>query len=84
MRFGESDADYYAAMEVEKMNVGESIRKRREALKLSQVEVATAAGISSAMLCQIERGTKNPSLQVSMALAEKLRCSVEDFCREPA
>lgn len=66
------------------MNVGESIRKRREALGLLQVDVAAAAGISQAMLCQIERGTKNPSLQVSVALAEQLHCSVDDFCRDPA
>ena len=64
------------------MNVGESIRKRREALGLLQMDVATAVGISQAMLCQIERGTKNPSLQVSIALAKQLHCSVEDFCRE--
>lgn len=64
------------------MNVGKSIRKRREALGLLQADVACAAGISQAMLCQIERGTKNPSLQVSMAIAKKLNCRVEDFCRE--
>ncbi len=62
------------------MNVGENIRRIREDKGLSQVYVAENVGISQAMLCQIERGTKNPSLQVSMGIASILNCNVEDLC----
>ncbi|MCI8490445.1 MAG: helix-turn-helix transcriptional regulator [Lachnospiraceae bacterium] len=43
------------------MSVGENIRRIREEKELTQAYVAENAGISQAMLCQIERGTKNPS-----------------------
>ncbi len=61
------------------MSVGENIRRIREERELTQAYVAEQVGISQAMLCQIERGTKNPSLQVSMELARLLSCTVEDF-----
>ena len=37
------------------------------------------AGITQAMLCWIERGTRNPTLQVGMAIAKVLGCTVEDL-----
>jgi transcriptional regulator with XRE-family HTH domain len=37
------------------------IRKARRAAKLTQVEVATKAGISENHYAQIERGEKNPT-----------------------
>lgn len=61
------------------MSVGEKIRIIREEKGLSQVCVAEAAGISQAMLCQIERGTKNPSLQVSREISKILKCTIDDF-----
>lgn len=61
------------------MNVGVAIKSRREELGLSQAYVAEKAGISQAMLCQIERGTKNPSLQISAEIAKMLRCSLDDL-----
>lgn len=70
------------------MSIGENIRNRRESLGLTQTYVAEHAGITQAMLCQIERGTKNPSLQVSAEIALLLGCKVEDFLvpsnKEPA
>lgn len=59
------------------MSVGENIRRIREEQKLTQIYVATQAGISQAMLCQIERGTKNPSLQVGKEIADVLGCELE-------
>lgn len=59
------------------MNVGENIRRIREERKLTQAYVAEQAGISQAMLCQIERGTKNPSLQVGKEIATIFGCSLD-------
>ncbi|HIW74757.1 MAG TPA: helix-turn-helix domain-containing protein [Firmicutes bacterium] len=66
------------------MSVGENIRKRREAAGLSQAYVAAQAGISQAMLCQIERETKNPSLQVSREISAVLCCKLDDLLDSPA
>lgn len=62
-----------------KMSIGTNIKQKRKAAGLTQIELAKLSGITQAMLCQIERGTKNPSLQVSLELANQLGCKVEDF-----
>lgn len=59
------------------MSVGENIRLIREEKSLTQSYVAQRAGISQAMLCQIERGTKNPSLQIGKEIADVLGCNLE-------
>lgn len=59
------------------MSVGENIRLIREEKSLTQAYVARRVGISQAMLCQIERGTKNPSLQVGKEIADVLGCNLE-------
>lgn len=64
------------------MGVGEIIRIRREKLGITQGDLAEDVGISQAMICQIERGTKNPSLQVGREIARCLRCSMDDLCCE--
>lgn len=59
------------------MSVGDNIRRIREEQRLTQIYVAEKVGISQAMLCQIERGTKNPSLQIGKEIADVLGCSIE-------
>ncbi|MCI8534749.1 MAG: helix-turn-helix transcriptional regulator [Hungatella sp.] len=61
------------------MSVGDNIRRIREKAGLTQVYVAKQVGVTSAMLCQIERGTKNPSLQVGAEIAKVLGCSLESL-----
>lgn len=61
------------------MSVGENIKRYREAKEISQVELARQAGVSGAMICQIERGTKNPSLQLGAEIARVLGCEVADL-----
>lgn len=61
------------------MNVGENIRHTREQMGLTQAYVAEQAGVTQAMLCQIERGTKNPSLQLGAEIAKILNCSLESL-----
>jgi Predicted transcriptional regulators len=64
---------------VEKMNVGKNIRRIREQTGFTQAYVAEQAGVTQAMLCQIERGTKNPSLQLGAEIARILNCSLESL-----
>lgn len=61
------------------MSVGANIRALREAAGFSQAHVAEQSSISQAMLCQIERGTKNPSLQVAKEIADVLGCKLDDL-----
>lgn len=61
------------------MSIGENIRRIRESRQITQVWLAEKVGISQAMLCQIERGTKNPSLQVGRDIADILHCKIDDL-----
>ena len=64
------------------MNLGENIRRIREEKGLTQAYVAKQSGITQAMLCQIERGTKNPSLQVGKEIANILDCGIDNLLEE--
>lgn len=64
------------------MSVGRNIRRIRESRSMTQEYLAEEAGISQAMLCQIEKGIKNPSLQVSAEMAKLLGCRIEDFLED--
>ena len=61
------------------MSVGENLRRLREAANLSQAELARRVQVSAPMICQIERGTKAPSLLLGLALAAALDCDVKDL-----
>lgn len=61
------------------MSVGENIRRIREQKNITQAWLAEHAGIAQPTLCQIERGTKNPSLQVSAEIARLLGCRLDDL-----
>ncbi len=64
------------------MNVGHNIRRIRKARGITQERLAEEAGISQAMLCQVEKGLKNPSLLVSAEMAKILGCRIEDFLKD--
>lgn len=61
------------------MSVGENIRHMREKAGMTQACLAEQAGVTQAMLCQIERGTKNPSLQLGAEIARILNCRLENL-----
>lgn len=52
--------------------LGETIRKRRKELRITQPHLAELAGISTNTLYKLERGLGNPSLAVLNKLAEVL------------
>ena len=64
------------------MNVGHNIRRIRKARGITQERLAEEAGISQSMLCQVEKGLKNPSLLVSAEMAKILGCRIEDFLKD--
>lgn len=57
------------------MPLPNKIRKRREALKLTQAEAAERAGIPQPRWAEIESGTNdNPKLTKLKAIAAALKC----------
>lgn len=54
------------------MTIGERIRKRRQALKITQQELAKALGVTPQHISGIEQEKRSPSLPFLSKLAEEL------------
>ena len=54
------------------MTIGERIRKRRHALKITQQELAKALGVTPQHISGIEQEKRSPSLSFLSKLAEEL------------
>lgn len=64
--------DYYSA-------IGEKIRLKRLILGLTQARLAEYAGISTAFMGHIERGTRVMSIETLCALCRVLELSADDL-----
>ncbi len=65
-------------------NLGDAVRRRRNQLNLSLANVAATSGVSAAMLSDVERGKKSPTIRVLSHIAEALTCSISDLLDEGA
>jgi transcriptional regulator with XRE-family HTH domain len=59
------------------MNLGQRIRKRREDLKLTQLELAEALGLTPQHISAIEQDKRSPSLPSLAKLAEELGVTID-------
>ena len=63
--------------------IGLFISKRRKALKVNQRELASLCGVSEHALCNLERGSGNPTMRlvdsVADALGLELKLVVKDM-----
>lgn len=62
--------------------VAESIRRIRQAKKISQLELSTKANLSQSFLANIEKFKKEPSAMPLIRIARALECSPRDFFPE--
>jgi transcriptional regulator with XRE-family HTH domain len=60
----------------------QAIRARRQQLGLTLQQLAGRSGVSAAMLSEVERGQKSPTLRVAAQIAEGLECAVSDLLDE--
>ena len=63
------------------MNFGANVKKVREKVNLTQVELAHAASVTPAMINQIENGIRNPSVLVGFEIAKALEVSLDELCK---
>ncbi len=59
------------------MSIGKRIRKRRQELKLTQEDLASALGLTPQHISGIEQDKRNPSLSSVAKLAEELGITVD-------
>ncbi|MDO4302115.1 MAG: helix-turn-helix transcriptional regulator [Clostridia bacterium] len=63
------------------MSVGSNIKFLRMMKGLSQEELAERVNVTKSMISQIERGTKNLTMELSVELARELGCDIRDFVK---
>ncbi|MGH7438914.1 MAG: helix-turn-helix domain-containing protein [Polyangiaceae bacterium] len=60
--------------------VGEAVRRHRQSLGYTQVQLAEAAGLSPNYVARLERGELGPSLFVAHLLARTLGVEIGELC----
>jgi transcriptional regulator with XRE-family HTH domain len=63
--------------------VGDAVRRHRQAMGWTQVQLAEAAGLSPNYVARLERGELGPSLFVANQLSRTLGIGVADLCDTP-
>ena len=63
------------------MTIGENIKNQRLKANISQKALADKLQITQSMVCQIERGSKIPSILLGRGIAEALGCSIDDLMK---
>jgi transcriptional regulator with XRE-family HTH domain len=66
------------------MDLGEVIRQRRDALGMSQADLARAANIDARQIRRYEAGEQQPLFAVAVAIAEALKIPISDLAGKPA
>ena len=62
------------------MRIGENIKKRRLALRLTQTELAEKSKVvTQALICKLEGGEDNVKIDTLRGIAAALGCSVVDL-----
>ena len=64
------------------MKLSEKIIELRKANGMTQEELAETIGISVPMICQIERGSKVPTMVLGRQIARVFKCSMEELFEE--
>lgn len=62
-------------------NLGQIIREKREALGMTQIEVAEKAGVDRNYIGMVERGERNPSYLSLIKIAAGLNMSVDQLIK---
>lgn len=63
------------------LHIGANIRKRREALGMTQKELGHRVRTCNTKICQIEREIRMPSIPLLAAIADELQCTVADLVK---
>lgn len=64
-------------MELDMHTIGLRIKNRRKELRLTQIDIKSAVGISSGNISDIENGNRLPAASTLVQLAKILDCSVD-------
>lgn len=63
-------------------DLGSAVRRRRRERGLTLEGLAEASGVSTAMLSEVERGVKNPTVRLAYQIARALGCTLTDLLED--
>lgn len=63
------------------MNFGLNVKKFRTSAKMTQAQLAEAAGITASMISQIEKGIRNASIVSAFEISKALNISLDELCK---
>jgi len=61
------------------LSIAENIKAKREAMHLTQQELADRVYVNQSMIAKIENGIKQPSLALARQIANVLECTLDDL-----
>lgn len=61
------------------MNIGENIKRMREAKNMSQKDLADLVEVGQPMVAQIERGSRIPTMALGASIAQVFGCSMDEL-----
>lgn len=61
------------------MSLGSNVKARREALNMTQAELARKTNVTQTLICQIERGSKTPNMLLGKEIADIFGCTLDDL-----
>jgi len=61
------------------MLVGAFIRRKRQAMGITQADLAERSGVSKAMICDVEADRKNPTIRLLAQIAGGLQCGISEL-----
>lgn len=64
------------------MSFGEKVQQKREALKMTQEQLAQKTGMSRQMISHIEVGRKIANIYAATDIAKALGCSLDELTKE--
>ena len=69
-------------MNADLLALGENIRRLRRSLKLSQEKLAEKCDLHRTYVCDVERGTRNPSFLTLLTLARAMGLTISELTRD--
>ena len=64
------------------MTIGQKIQLKRQELGLYQSELANLVGVNQPQISRIEKGTRNPSIELLLKISKALKCDLNYFTEE--
>lgn len=68
-------------MKTDLITIGNNIRKHRMRAKITQKQLADKIGVSHFWVCKLEKGKRNTTINLLMAISDELNVELSDLTK---